>query len=369
MTPSHAIRLVLPVEQVQSLQPSGAGGAATADWDRNFLRNLAVLTQSGVTLHRALTLLTQSELDPARAAQLKSLYHSIHEGEEISVGLSRAGLLGRFERAMVKVGERVGGLASVTAMLADYREKTSALEQRVRKSLTYPLFVLGLCLLFLVVVPPYLLQSQLELIRSTAAEVPLLTVILFKLSAVLSSPIFWACLPPLLYGGAVFTQHLLANRDFRLRLTRFCLTTPLGKLYRLLVATRYTRALALGLKVGLPIQQNLRLANEAGNSVLLESLADQIERDVLRGADLSQALRATGVFPESALSLLAVGEECGKTPEMAARGADMMESDLETTINSLVILLEPAALLLMGLMVGTFALGVMLPTANLLTLI
>ena len=156
-----------------------------------FLRSLATMIQSGITLHRAVGLLGSSGGDPALKQACDSMENQLLAGKPFSVSMRGSGVFNEFQIQLVRTGEKSGRLVSVLTHLAQHQEKSESTVMKIRSALTYPAIIFVFALAALVLAPPLLLRGQLEMIKQSGAALPLITKILIAVSDLLLSPTFY----------------------------------------------------------------------------------------------------------------------------------------------------------------------------------
>jgi general secretion pathway protein F len=333
-----------------------------------FFRSLAVMFKAGITLDRALTLLSQRSDDKALAAVCRDLACEVAAGLPFSQTLMlHPRAFTALQARLIQVGERTGNLDKILNRLANYEEKRRGMATRVQSALAYPALLFVLAVLMLVILPPYLQQGLFQIIATSGVQPPLLTRLVMAFSDFVRSPLFYVLGLAVAGGCYTFLPGFLARPGVRRRLSTWMLRLPLlGKTYRTLGASRFTRAMEVQLEAGeMPLPALQLAAETTDNPVLLERIPRAIE--LLRaGATLSQALESTGFFPPTVVHMVRAGEETGEIPRMMGRAADLTEGDLDLTLDTLTALLEPLVMLVMGVLAGIVVLATLLPMLTLL---
>ncbi len=230
----------------------------------------------------------------------------------------------------------------------------------MRSSLTYPMFILGACVLLVTFLPPYLFGSLSKLMAGQ--KLPLVTRIVIGVSHVLSSPVFLS----LCAVGAVALVGAWRRAREQARFQRWLGATVLrlpglGTSFRWLVVARFARALEVMLNVGVPVNHALKLAgNACGNASVDEGMPVAIQA-LLNGSTVAGSLKTLTVFPTLFLQAVRAGEESGAVGAMLGRMADLYEVELESAVDRFLALLEPATMLVMGLIAGFLIVATTLP--------
>jgi type II secretory pathway component PulF len=333
-----------------------------------FLRCLSTMVGAGITLTRALALLSQQTAeDPGFAAVAERMLATLQQGYPLAEAMRRSHpAFQPFQIQMVGVAERSGTLVQVLSQLARAEEKARAFSMRLRSSLTYPLFLFGLCTLMLLLAPPFLLRGQLNFLRSVGSEPPAITRYLLAASSFLSSPAGVAGLLVGLVSGATGVGRLRRNpQAYRAWLQRFLAVPRLGSALRLLATARFARSLALQLQVGLSIAEALPAAGVvSGNPILHSQLLLSLEA-LVSGQDLHHSLKTVTLFPTGFISIIRASEESGRMPETLNWMADAYELELELSLEAACAALEPLLMMGMGIAAALVCLATMLPMVKL----
>lgn len=328
-----------------------------------FFRSLAVMTQSGVRLDRALKLLSEQGDDPRMSQVSKGMSRAVHVGAKVSAGmLLYPKAFSQLQLKMVQVGERTGALDRILERLSDYEERRRATELKFKSALTYPAFLFGLALVMLVLVPPYLFQGLFQVIEESGVEPPLITVMVIAVSNLIRSFWFWPLLGLLILGGGWTARRAWSRPDVRLRVHQALLRVPvLGRAFRVIGLTQFARALAFQLEVGVPPLHALQLAGEASSNPVMELQSEEIIRYLKAGLPLHEAMAQAPFLPGTFLQMIQVGEESGLVPLMLERISDIYDSELEHSLEMLTSMMEPLMLLVMGIVVGFVIVATLLP--------
>lgn len=327
-----------------------------------FFRSLAVMFGSGVPIDRALQLLSTQSDDKRMCAVAADINKRIGQGLPLSAAFECQGVFTGIQLGLLRVGERSGRLQTILGRLADYEEKRRDLTMKVRAALTYPAFLVVLTTFLLVVIPPYLFQGLFAMLEDSKVELPLISRVVVALSAFIRSPFFWLlCLAAGVSAALVFPR-LAREPGFREKMAVLTLKLPVaGHFYRVLVTTRFARALGLQLDVGEGPLAGMGMAAKASGCQVLEARILDSVASLKGGATFVESLAAADYFADSFLLMLRAGEESAELPDIMGRTTAMYEGELEYAIETFANLLEPLIMLSMGIIVGIVVVATMLP--------
>ncbi len=322
-----------------------------------FTRTLATLLAAGVTLDRALAFAADQAQHRDLAIAARATHESVRAGATLAHAMARhPNVFGSLAVAMVAAGEESGALDESLARLADHLEELAELRAQIRSSLLYPALMAvvtgaGITVLLLFVVPRFV-----TIIGEEGGTLPLSTRMLVGMSQFVANGWFWLLLSGVTLAMAI--RAWLARPGNRRRWHAWRLSWPLlGELELNYATSRFTRALGMLLGGGRPLIPSLHAARAAvANLALVEGL-DRAAEGVSHGRGVHVAL--TGTLPELATELIAVGEESGRLDDLCLRVADSYDGEVRRTLRTLVAVIEPALILLFGLVVGFVALAML----------
>jgi general secretion pathway protein F len=353
------------------------GGSPLRMWRRRvslpdlalMTRRLATLLGSAVPVYEAVTTLYEQE----KPGELKNILNRLRDRLAEGAGLAKA-LAGEpqvFSESyvsMVAAGEASGALEIVLERLAEFLEDQEAVRSRVVTSLAYPTLMLvvgsGVMLFLLAFVVPKIIT----VFQESKAALPLITIILIKVSAVLQKG--WWLLVLAACAVAVTYDRLRRRENVRRRQDRFLLRLPLvGPLIQRLVLGRFAKVLGLLLASGVPVTRAMEITGEVVVNREYRACLAQVREELIQGGSLSVSLGKSPLFPPLLVHMVAVGEKGGELERMLAKAGSAFEKEFDTAVTRFMALLEPLLVLGMGLGVGFVVIAVLLPIFQLNQLI
>ncbi|MFZ3136338.1 MAG: type II secretion system F family protein [Thermodesulfovibrionales bacterium] len=316
-------------------------------------RQLSTLLSSGVPLMEALRSLSEEH-----SGFWKGLLVDIRERVSSGAGLSRAledheKIFPEFYRAMVAAGEQSGTLDRILERLADFLEKQTAVQARIRIALIYPAFMVCVGFMVMSFLFAFVIPKIVKIFENTKSALPFVTVVLINVSNFFVH--YWWLVLFVITASAFGLRRLREQR--RDLIDTLKLRMP-GNLVPSLYYARFARTLGFLLDGGLPMLKSLELSAKAvGNIIIGNTIRNAAER-VAEGARLSASLYG---FPPVLLQLIATGERGGRMAEVLSKAADSYEEEFGRRVQKALSLLEPSMILAMGLIVGFIVLAVLLP--------
>ena len=329
-----------------------------------FTRQLSSLVNVS-PLEEALRTIGNQNETPHVRERIASVHGAVVEGQRLSEAMRKEpSSFPALYRAMIAAGESSGTLPNITGRLAALLERQAEMRGKLISSLAYPIVlalvsILVVALLMIAVVPKIVEQFD-----NVEQQLPIVTRAVIWVSGFLSN--WWWAL--LLAGAVLFLIGLRALKEpkIKYRYDSFVLRLPFfGRLIRDLHAARLARTLSTMVASRLPIMEGLKLTtNTIHNSVLRKASEDMIEA-IRGGGSLSKALKDTAVFPPMLVHLTASGEASGNLDEMLAHSADYLEREFDNFSSTILSLLEPLIIVVLGGVVALVILAILLPILQL----
>jgi len=324
-------------------------------------RQLATLARAGLPLDEALQAVSQQ----TEKARLKSIVLGVRakvlEGHTLAAGLEDfPQAFPPVYRATVAAGEQAGQLDAVLERLADYTESRHGLSQKITQALIYPIVLTTLSLLIVTFMLIYIVPKVVGVFESTGQELPVLTRGLIGLSEFIQGW-WWAVI--LVAALVIFLiSRTLAQEGPKRDFHRWLLKAPvIGRVVRGVNTARFTRTMAILSASGVPIVEALRIsAAVVGNLPMRDAIKDAGVR-VREGAPIGRSLAQSKIFPPMTMHLISSGESSGELDTMLERAASHQEAEMDNLLSSMLSVLEPALILLMGAMVLMIVLAILLP--------
>lgn len=339
-------------------------GASAADVAL-ITRQFATLVRAGLPIEEALRAIAEQ----SEKARIKSMMLAVRA--RIMEGQTLANALATFPRtfpdlyrATVSAGEQSGHLDTVLDRLADYTEGRQAVRQNVMLSLLYPVLVIVVAVLVVTLLLAYVVPQVVVVFEDMGQDLPGLTVALIAASDFVRD--WGAALGILLLVGLIGAQLLLRRPGPRRAWHAALLRLPLvSRLLRGMNAARFARTLSILAESGVPVLEALQIAAGVVTNIPMRDAVTSAARQVREGASLHASLERSGYFPPMTIHLIASGETSGKLETMLERAAVSQERELEAVVKTVVGLLGPFLILVMGGIVLMIVLAILLPIFNL----
>jgi len=324
-------------------------------------RQLATLVGAGVTLLRSFEIIIQQIPSLKLKRVLESIQADIRAGKTFHSAIAKhPKVFSDFWVNLIRMGEAGGHLSQTLEQLADYLESAGELRRKAISAMIYPLILLAVSGL---VVAAFLLKIVpifTELFDSFEIELPRLTVFVISASVALRNYFLF------ILGGGIGSFFLmrfaLSTERGRLMWDRTVLSLPLmGELIRKMAIANFAKGLGTLIKSGVPILYSLEIIGKsAGNKVVAQILED-VRLEVREGKPIAAPLAMGEVFDPVVVQMVKIGEEIGELGNMLEKVGNFYQAQVETQTDRLISLIEPIAILVMGVIVGTLVVSMYLP--------
>jgi type IV pilus assembly protein PilC len=354
----------------------GAGGKVRTKYVVQFARQLSTLQDAGLAILRSLRILEQQQ----KGGKFKRIIGYVADDIEGGATLSEA--MGKYPKCfnrlfvnMIAAGEVGGVLDIILLRLADFMEKAQRLSRKVKGAMVYPVAVLaaatGIVLFLMMKIIPTFTTVLMDM-SDGAAELPKLTKTLMDISNWLIGRKGLNALIVVL-TPFVIVAILRLIRQFRvgrLILDVIKLKMPIiGKLTYKVSVARWTRTLGTLISAGVPILEALNITREtAGNEVYSRALG-RVHHAIRQGDTFANPLRQSKTVDPMVVNMIDVGEETGDMDNMLEKIAANFDEEADVLVSSLMSLLQPIMVIVLGLIVGTIVIAMFLPMVRMITVL
>jgi len=330
-----------------------------------FSRQLSVMITANVPLLKALrSLIVQTE-NAALKAIVKELAKEVEDGAKLSGAMALfPNVFSEFYISMVRSGETTGKLDEVLSYLADEQEKDYELMSKIKGAMVYPAFIiLGLVAVgFLMMV--FILPRLMEILQESGAPLPWTTNVLIFVSGILSS--YWWLFFLLIVIGGIGVRILIQLPPGRLIWDSMKVHLPLfGKIFRKIYIVRFTRSMSTLLAGGLDMVASLKVVSDVVGNMVFKNMVRETIREVEGGNSITSILKDSPLIPPMVVQMMAIGEETGQMEHIFNKLTDFFSREVKGAVESLVTIIEPLIMILIGLAVGVMVSAVLMPMYNL----
>ncbi len=334
-----------------------------------FARQFATMINSGLSLLRALSILTDQTENKELARVLGEVRNDIETGSSLSVAMAKhAAVFPPLMVNMCRAGEVGGFLDMVLLQIADNYEAEVKLKGKVKAAMTYPVVVFVIAVLAVIGMLLFIVPVFVGLFAGLDSELPAPTRVLVFLSGLMKY------LAPLgavgLVAFSVTWPKVKSKPQVRNVLDPLKLRVPVfGLLFRKIALARFARNLGTMMKSGVPILQSLDIVSSTTGNVVLERAIRDVQSSVRQGESLAQPLTQHRVFPPMVVQMMAVGEDTGALDTMLHKIAEFYDQEVEATTEALTALIEPLMIVVIGAIIGAMIVALYMPIFSLMNVI
>jgi type IV pilus assembly protein PilC len=329
----------------------------------DFARELSTLQDAGLSILRSLRMLEKQQ----PAGNFRNIIGYV--GDDIEGGATLSEAFGRYPRcfnklfvSMVAAGEAGGVLDVILSRLADFMEKSERLKARIKSAMIYPATVISVAFLIVMGLMTFIVPRFAVVLKEmTGKQLPWLTQALMNFSAWMRNG-GWAITLGAILTTVLAVKLFRATRVGAAAIDRFSLRVPvLGQIVAKSSIARWTRTLGTLIGAGVPILDAIRIASEtAGNSVYSNVLV-KVNYAIRQGDTFANPLRASGAVDPMVVNMIDVGEETGDLDKMMHKIADRYDEKVDVLVGSMMSLLEPLIVVVLGAIVLVIVLAIFLP--------
>ena len=327
-------------------------------------RQIATLFEAQVSALRIFRLLAAEVENKALAEMMTQIADDLQGGSPISKALARhPKAFSSFYVNMVRAGEESGKLSETFGYLADYLDRTYAVVTKAQNALIYPAFVIGVFFIVMGLMLTMVIPRIAAILLDSGQDIPVYTQVVINLSNALVNYGLFILLA--FIAGGFLLWRLIQTPEGKLIFDSFKLEVPyLGTLYQKLYLSRIADNFATMLVSGVPVVEAVEITAAVVGSATYEGILKAVGDDVRGGSSISDALGKHPEIPGIMTAMVRVGEETGELGSILDTLAKFYQREVTTAVDTLVDLIEPLMIVLLGLGVGTLLASVLIPIYN-----
>lgn len=333
-----------------------------------FSRQLASLIRSGVPILKALNIIAEQSENVSFRDMLKNIAAQVEEGKSLSRALeTHPAFFSAFYLALVRAGEESGMLQEVLERIAGYRQKQEEMLSKIRAAMAYPILMACVGIATVVFMLVFVLPKLSTIFAGMGEALPVPTQVVISISEFLKKKGLYAL-------GGIVAFSLLVSKTSTLQAHRrirsvLALHTPLvSRFLRVSELARFCRTLEVMVRSGIPILRAIATSIPILSNEIIKAELARSAVELEQGSGFAASLKKSKVFPPFMTSLIAVGEESGRLEGALNEVAESYEHECDEAIKIMTALLEPAMILVMGLVVGFLVMAMLLPVFQINTM-
>lgn len=348
----------------------GAGGKVKVKFVTQWARQLSTLQDAGLPILRSLRILEEQQKAGTFKKVVGYVADDIEGGSTLSESLAKyPKAFNRLLVSMVAAGETGGVLDLILARVADFMEKAQKLKSRVKSAMVYPIVVLGAAFLILLGLMKYVIPNFKTVLEEMVdGKLNPVTTTVLGISNWIAKEWGWVYLlgAPMVI---VFIFRFIARFHIgRVVLDTIKLKLPvIGSLSGKIAVTRWTRTLGTLIGAGVPILDAINTSRETAGNEVYSGMLGKVHDSIRQGDSFAGPLRQSKTVDLIITNMIAVGEETGDLDKMLLKVADNYDEQVDVLVASMMSLLEPIMIILLGVTVLIIVLAVFLPMIQVIT--
>lgn len=327
-----------------------------------FLRQLATMSKAGVALVQALEIVADGLENPAMQKVVISIKDDVGAGNDFASCLRK--FPAQFDDltcSLIESGEQSGALEQMLDRVAIYKEKSEQLKNKISKAMKYPMITLVIASIVTVILLVKVVPTFESMFKSMGGDLPAPTQFVVDISDWLQAN--WLIFIGSIAGGIFgFRESLKRSTALQNFVDKKLLKLPVvGNILMKGAIARFARVLSTTFSAGVPLVDALDSVAQASGNVVYREAILQIKSDVATGVQMNASIRSTGVFPNMVAQMVAIGEESGALDAMLDKVASYYEDEVDSAVDGLTSMIEPAMMAFMGVVVGGMLIAMYLP--------
>ena len=341
----------------------------------NFTRQLSTLQDAGLPLLRSMQILEQQQKPGKMKKILGAVCEDVEGGSTLSESFAKhPKAFDRLYCKMVAAGEIGGVLDVILQRLADFMEKGQRLKRRIKGAMIYPTCVISIAVAIVTGIMYFVIPKFVSIFADFDVKLPALTLFLISTSNWIAGTsskdqavpgVVWVMVSPFLF---IIIYKLVRKTEFGRAFfdVVFVKMPGVGNLVRKTTIARFTRTLGTLISAGVPILEAVLITRDTCGNWLYERALNSVHDSIRDGESFAVPLRASKVVDSLVVNMIDVGEETGDMDVMLTKIADNYDEEVDVAVGSLLSLLEPFMVIVLGGIIGTIVLALFLPLVEMI---
>jgi type IV pilus assembly protein PilC len=334
-----------------------------------FTRQFATMINAGLPMVQCLDILASQTEKPYFKNCVSTVMGDVEGGSTLAEAMAKhPNIFTRLFVNMVEAGEAGGILDLILNRLAVYLEKADQLQRKIKSAMTYPMVVCFVALGATVFMLMFIIPTFAKMFSDFGGELPTPTKVVMGLSTFLRNS--WYILAGGILAVIIAVKRFYKTMTGKRKIDGLMLKLPaLGVVIRKGAVARFTRTLGTLVSSGVPILNGLEITAKTSGNQVIEDAVMETRESISQGNTISDPLKKSGVFPPMVTSMIAVGEQTGALDEMLEKIANFYDDEVDTAVDSLTAIIEPAMIVIMGGVVGGMLIAMYLPMFKLIAVV
>lgn len=330
-----------------------------------FTKQFSTMINSGVALVQSLGILADQQTNPSLGEILRKIRASIENGTHLSDSLEPyRKIFDPLYVAMVRAGEASGNLDVILNKLVGYIEKSEKIKGQVKSSMSYPIIVVVVAVAVITALLVFVVPTFAKQFSDSGKELPGLTKMVIDMSNILME--YWQYILVSLIAAFMGLKAFFKTKKGSVVLDKILLSGPvIGPLIKKISVGRFCSTMATMLTSGVNLLDALTICASASGNSVIESFILGIRTEIEHGSKFSVPLARSELIPKMVSSMVAVGEQTGALDEMLVKVSEFYEEEVDLAVKSLLSMIEPVMMVVIGGAVGFIVIAMYLPIFDL----
>ncbi|EOU1757097.1 type II secretion system F family protein [Clostridium perfringens] len=326
-----------------------------------FCRQFYVMLDSGLSIGKALNILIEQGEKPKLREALIGVNGDLKRGETLASSMrKRKDVFPNLLTSMIDAGERSGNLDIILKRMAEYYEKETKIRGKIKSAMIYPIVLGVVAIIAITFILTFVMPTFVQMFEENNVDLPTSTKMVLGTSKMLGK--YGIIIFLILVTAIILLGKYLKSEEGQYKLSVINLKIPvIKKLTQKIIVSRFTRTMGIVSSSGMSLVTSLEIvASVVGNKIAEKELL-KVKEKVLKGEGLGDSIMKIKIFPPMLASMVKVGEEAGSLDSILDKTADFYDDELEREIQTATALIEPAMIVLMGVIIGFLLISILTP--------
>ena len=326
-----------------------------------FCRQFYVMLDSGLSIGKALNILIEQGEKPKVREALIGVNGDLKRGETLANSMrKRKDVFPNLLTSMIDAGERSGNLDIILKRMAEYYEKETKIRGKIKSAMIYPIVLGVVAIIAITFILTFVMPTFVQMFEENNVDLPTSTKMVLGTSKMLGK--YGIIIFLILVTAIILLGKYLKSEEGQYKLSVINLKIPvIKKLTQKIIVSRFTRTMGIVLSSGMSLVTSLEIvASVVGNKIAEKELL-KVKEKVLKGEGLGDSIMKIKIFPPMLASMVKVGEEAGSLDSILDKTADFYDDELEREIQTATALIEPAMIVVMGIIIGFLLISILTP--------
>ena len=326
-----------------------------------FCRQFYVMLDSGLSIGKALNILIEQCEKPKLREALIGVNGELKRGETLASSMrKRKDVFPNLLTSMIDAGERSGNLDIILKRMAEYYEKETKIRGKIKSAMIYPIVLGVVAIIAITFILTFVMPTFVQMFEENNVDLPMSTKMVLGTSKMLGK--YGIIIFLILVTAIILLGKYLKSEEGQYKLSSINLKIPvIKKLTQKIIVSRFTRTMGIVSSSGMSLVTSIEIvASVVGNKIAEKELL-KVKEKVLKGEGLGDSIMKIKIFPPMLASMVKVGEEAGSLDSILDKTADFYDDELEREIQTATALIEPAMIVVMGVIIGFLLISILTP--------